>query len=193
LYPRLEQAALKDRAVRLAGAAGDATSERWLRGLVEDAREPAAARDRAIRLLAEQGDYAALRAAYARLGETALKDRILRVLAETGGADNLQFVRRVVVNGAEASTLRERALRVLVQMGMTTTELAALYDSLADRQLKGRAINLLAERGGDAALDKLARIAREDPDLDLRRQAVRRLAQSGDPRAQSFFERTLRD
>ena len=193
LYPRLQHDALKDRAVRIVGAAGDAASERWLLALVQDAKEPLPARDRAVRLLAEQGNYAQLRDMYARTQEGTLKDRIIRVTAEAGGSDNLRFLRGIVAASTESSAARDRALRTLAQSGLTTADLAALYDTLGDRTLRSRLIQLLAERGGDAAFDKLVKIAREDPDSDLRRQAARRLAQSGDPRAQAFFERTLKN
>ena len=193
VYARLRHDALKDRAVRLIGAAGDAASERWLLALVQDGKEPLAARDRAIRLLAEQGDYTQLRDLYPRVEESQLKDRIIRVVAEAGGNDNLRFLRGIVASSSESSAARDRALRTLAQSGLTTADLAGLYDSLPDRTLRTRVIQLLAERGGEPAFDKLARIAREDPDSDLRRQAARRLAQSGDPRAQTFFERTLKN
>jgi hypothetical protein len=193
LYPRLRHDALKERAVRLVGAAGDAASERWLRALVEDAAEPVTARNRAIRVLAELGDYAHLRAAFARISESLLRERIITTVAEAGGAENTQFLRRVVATALEPVHLRERALRALAHSGLAATELIALYDSLPDRTLRARTINLLAERGGEAAFEKLGRIARDDPNPDLRRQAARRLAQSRDPRAQAFFERTLKN
>jgi hypothetical protein len=46
-------------------------------------------------------------------------------------------------------------------------------------------INLLAERGDRTARDKLAAIARNDPDQELRRRALKRLAESGDPRGRN--------
>jgi transposase-like protein len=193
LYPRLQHDALKDRAVRLVGAAGDAASEKWLLALAQDVKEPLPARERAIRMLAESGNYSQLRDLYGRTSETQLKDRIIRLVAEAGGTDNMRFVRGIVTSASESSAARERALRMLAQSGLTTSELAALYDALPDRTLRARLIQLLAERGGDPAIDKLVQIAREDTDTDLRRQAAKRLAQSGDPRAQAFFERTLKN
>ena len=193
LYPRLQHDGLKDRAVRIIGAAGDAASERWLLALAQDANEPLPARHRAVHLLAEQGNYAQLREMYPRTQEDALKDRIIRVTADAGGSDNLRFLRGIVASRTESSAARDRALRALAQSGLTTADLAALYDTLGDRTLRSRLIQLLGERGGDAAFDKLVHIARQDPDGDLRRQAARRLAQSGDPRAQAFFERTLKN
>ena len=193
LYPRLQHEALKDRAVRLVGAQGDAASERWLLTLAQNAAEPQAVRDRAIRMLAESGNYVQLRDLYGRVQDNALKDRIIRVLGEAGGSDNVRFVRGIVASASESTAARERALKVLAHSGMSGADLAALYDSLADRTLRSRLIQTLAERGGEPAIDKLAKIARDDPDSELRRQATRRLAQSGDPRAQAYFERTLKN
>jgi hypothetical protein len=74
---------------------------------------------------------------------------------------------------------------VLAESGTRTADLAGLYDTIADRELRVRLIKLLGERGDRAARDKLAAIARNDPDQDLRRQALKRLAETGDPRGRS--------
>ena len=73
--------------------------------------------------------------------------------------------------------LRERAVRSLAESGVPTADLVAMYDSVTDRDVRDRLVNILAERGDRAALAKLRSIATGDPDEDLRRRATRKLAE----------------
>jgi hypothetical protein len=54
-----------------------------------------------------------------------------------------------------------------------TADLVALYDAIRDADLRLRVIKLLAERGDRDARTKLADIAANDPDPDLRKRARR--------------------
>ena len=185
LYARLGHAELKDRLIRVVGEDGSEDALHWIETLAESRAEPHEARDRALRVLGEHGGVAYLRQVYRRLDDVELQDRVLREVGEAGGADNLQFLRAVALDTQAASDLRDRSLRELAEAGMRTADLAALYDAIAGRDLRERLIKLLAERGDRAARDKLAAIARNDPDQELRRQALKRLAESGDPRGRS--------
>jgi hypothetical protein len=185
LYPRLGHADLKDRVIRVVGEDGSEDALRWIETLAESHAEPHEARDRALRVLGEHGGVAYLRQIYGRLDDTELQDRVLREVGEAGGADNLQFLRAIALDTQAAGDLRDRSLRELAESGMRSADLAALYDAIADRELRERLINLLGERGDRAARDKLAAIARNDPDQELRRRALKRLAESGDPRGRS--------
>ena len=185
LYARLGHADLKDRVIRVVGEDGSEDAIHWIEALAVSRDEPHAARDRALRVLGERGGAAYLRQIYGRLNDAELQDRVLREVGEAGGADNLRFLRAVALDTEAAGDLRDRALRKLAESGMRTAELAGLYDTIAGRELRERLIKLLAERGDRAARDKLAAIARNDPDQELRRQALKRLAESGDPRGRS--------
>jgi hypothetical protein len=185
LYARLGHADLKDRVIRVVGEDGSEDALQWIETLAESHAEPHEARDRALRVLGEHGGVAYLRQIYGRLDDTELQDRVLREVGEAGGADNLQFLRAIALDTQAAGDLRDRSLRELAESGMRSADLAALYDAIAGRDLRERLINLLAERGDRTARDKLAAIARNDPDQELRRRALKRLAESGDPRGRN--------
>jgi HEAT repeat protein len=182
---------LRDRIIRVAGAEGDQASTRWLEGIVEDPKQPMTLRDRALRMLG-RGDATYLRAVYARLEELTLKDRALRLAAEAGDRDNLEWLRSVALDETANGDLRDRAIRSLAESGESTEELVRLYDGASARAARERLIRIFGERGDKAALDKLIAIARTDPDQSLRRFAVRRLAESGDRRAREFLESTVK-
>jgi len=85
LYSTLEDATLKDRALRVVAVAGDSGSMRWLRQIAVGTGEPVEARDRAIRVMAEQGATSAeLGALYERVEDMPLRQRIVKLLAERG-------------------------------------------------------------------------------------------------------------
>ena len=177
IYPSLSNAALKDRVVRTAAEDGSTASLQWVQSVAENANEPTDVRDRALRGLGDQGQTAYLRRVYPRLGNADLKDRVLRALGDAGGAENLGFVRQVALAPDEHPDLRNRALRVLDESGIRSEELARLYDSIADRELRDRLIQLMAERDDAVSRDKLGKIASSDPDADLRERARRKLAE----------------
>ena len=156
----------------------DAESRRWLREIVERRTESSTIRDRAIRSLAEQGEVSYLRSAYRNLEDESLRERVMRSVAESGGEGTTTWLRAIVRDSKESSTLRERAVRLLGESGATTADLVALYDSVPDRTVRERLVTVLAERGDRAARDKLRSIATDDPDEDLRRRATRKLAES---------------
>lgn len=64
-------------------------------------------------------------------------------------------------------------------------------DRSADREVRETAVFALSQRPKDEGVPALIRIARENPDPELRRKAIFWLGQSDDPRALSLFEELL--
>jgi hypothetical protein len=173
MYGDLDQVELKERIIRVVGETGDSDALEWIKGVAVDRSEPPEARERALRVLGEQTEIPYLRQVYDRLDNSEMQERVLRALGEAGGGENLQFVRRVALDSSAVTDLRDRALRVLSEAGVPTADLVALYDAIRDADLRLRVIKLLAERGDRDARNKLADIAANDPDPDLRKRARR--------------------
>jgi hypothetical protein len=192
IYSTLTPVELSERVIRLVGEAGDSASDRWLRSIVENPQEPRELRDRALRVLGEQGSDRFLRETYPRLDDPTLKDRVLRMVAENGDQDGLAWLQTIARDESQSADLRDRALRSWAEAGATTADLVKLYDGVNTSALRQRIIRLLAERGDDAAVDKLIAVARSDPDESLRRFAMRRLAETGNPKAKQFMEEAVR-
>lgn len=64
-------------------------------------------------------------------------------------------------------------------------------DRSADREVRESAVFALSQRPRDEGVPALIRIARQNPDPELRRKAIFWLGQSEDPRAISLFEELL--
>jgi HEAT repeat protein len=178
LYNELDDATLRERVLRSVAEVGDTESRTWLRQIVERRTETEALRERAIRSLAEMGDLGYLRSAYRSLDDDGLRERILRSVVDGGGSETTAWLREIARDAKERSALRERAVRSLAESGAATSELISLYDAVPDHVVRERLVTLLAERGDRAARDKLRAIASDDPSEDLRRRAVRKLAES---------------
>ena len=192
IYPRVAETQLRDRIIRVVGDQGDDASQRWLQATVENRGEPVSLRDRALRVLAERGATDYIRSVYPRLDDPALKERAVRLESESGSSESHAWLRAIVLDEAETTGLRDRAVRSLAEAGYATDDLIRVYDVVKARSIRERLIRIFAERSDRAAVDKLVAIAKNDPDEGLRRVAVRRLAETGDPRAKEFLEATVR-
>jgi HEAT repeat protein len=65
-------------------------------------------------------------------------------------------------------------------------------DTRGDREVRRQAVFALSQRSNDQGVPSLIRIARTNPDPELRRTALFWLGQSDDPRVLKLFEEILR-
>jgi hypothetical protein len=65
-------------------------------------------------------------------------------------------------------------------------------DGAGDREVRKHAVFALSQRSGNEGVPALLRIARSNPDPELRKTALFWLGQSEDPRALALFEEILR-
>ena len=65
-------------------------------------------------------------------------------------------------------------------------------DARGDREVRKNAIFALSQRSNDEGVPALIRIARTNPDPELRKTALFWLGQSEDPRALDLFEEILK-
>jgi HEAT repeat protein len=129
-----------------------------------------------------------LRTLYSRLTNEDLKEKILFSLSQQKGAGNEQWLMNIAVNPKEDIQLRKKALFWAGQSGVAISEIAQLYDRMADAEMKDAIIFSLSQRPNDrAAMDKMFDIAKNDKDPELRKKAICWLGQSRDPRVQQFL------
>jgi len=153
------------------------------------------ARGRAVFWLGQSDDpenAAFLRTMYGRTTNPEVKDRILFGISQQEDAGARKFLLDVARNGNEPLEVRKKAIFWLGQSDETTgAELASLYATFADRDMKEHLIFVLSQSDDKAAVDKLLDIARREPDKELRKKAIFWLSQSDDPRVADFLAELL--
>ena len=130
---------------------------------------------------AESGTY--LRELFGRIKGEELRKKILFSVSQMGGDENMKWLVGVARDRAQPIEVRKQALFWASQGGAALAELAGLYSSFDDRQMKEQLIFVYSQREEPAAVDKLLEISRRDPDPELRKKALFWLGQSDDPRA----------
>lgn len=182
---------IKEKALFSLSQQNEPRAQQVLRDFAGRESEDSDLREKAIFWLGQRrgSDNAAfLRGLYARLTNEDLKEKILFSLSQQKGEGNEQWLMNIAVNSKEDIELRKKALFWAGQSGVTTAEIAALYDRMGDTEMKEQIIFVLSQRSSDrAAMDKLFDIAKNEKEPELRKKAIFWLGQSRDPRVQQFL------
>jgi len=177
LYDRLDRSTLQERALRVIGEKGTPAEMEWIREVATDVSERTSVRERAIRILGEGASLATMRQLYSDVDGSVLKERVLRMAGEQRTSETAEWLEQIATDRDEGTELRDRAIRLLGERPIPTSELAGLYDEVSGYDLRRRLIRVLAERGDETAADKLRDIMESDSSRELRRYASRRLAE----------------
>ncbi len=174
--------------------------------------------DRAYRLLVEFARTHPVtdvrRKAIEALGETGRTDSVIAVLSDVArGAEDPDIAREAIetlgdMHDARALTVvariarapggvdvRRKAIETYAQAASTDSALALLKGVLAadaPEDVYSRVLEELEGMDGGAGIPALIDAARSHPNREVRADALRRLAESDDPRAQKVFDQTLR-
>jgi HEAT repeat protein len=128
-------------------------------------------------------DNAFLRGLFPKVTDQELKEKILFSLSQNDDANNSKFLGDVARNTSENIEIRKKALFWLGQKDdINGAEIATLYGTFSDREIKEQLIFVLSQKDDKASIDKLIDIAKREPDKELRKKAIFWLSQSDDPR-----------
>ena len=171
--------------MRVLSSSGDPRARQFLRTAAQRTDLPDELQAVAIRGLGRNyvtgQDASLLRSLYPRLTGDRSRQAVLASLADLGGTDNVQWLTGIVRDEKLTAETRRRALEYLSRAGATTPSLLALYDPTPDPQMRGALIGIYARLADKAATDKLVSIARNEPNLQLKRRAISALSRSSDP------------
>ena len=152
-------------------------------------------RKRAIHVLAERGEAVIgdLLNLYDAERNPELRRTVLQALAEIKGSrveDKLFEVARA----DESLDLRRQAIRLLGERaGKRSLEFlsATAQSSDGNAEVQVQAVRAISERKAEEAVPLLIKIAKTHANQMVRKQAIRALGESGDPRAVEFFREVL--
>lgn len=165
-----------------------------LKRYIQDPNQPDELRAQAIFWLGEAAgaeEVQFMRQLYAQVDDPELRNQIFFVLSEIGGDDNVQWLVERALDPNESNQVRQQAIFFAGEAGVPTQDLVRIYDEIDDADFRQHLIFVLAEREDKEAVDKIIDIARNDPDPDVRRQAVFWLSETGDPRAEAILMEIL--
>lgn len=174
---------------------GDPRAREFLRSVVQRSDVPDEVMTTAIRGLG--GEYATprdaelLRGIYPKLTGDRSREAVLASVADIGGAENTRWLLSVARDESTPSQLRRRALSLAARAGVSSAELAKMYDATSDQQLKESLVEILGQSGDRAATDKLMAIARSEQDPRLRRRTIAQLSRSEDPRVKELLKELI--
>ena len=179
---------------------GDLKDERAYSLLVDVARTNPSSdvRRKAIETLGESGHPDSVLAVLTDLARRSNDPEAAQEAIETLG--DMKDARAVAIIARVARTsdqldVRRKALETYVDAASSDSALALLKSILASNapeDVNTKVLETLEEMDGGAGIPLLIETARSHPNRDVRADALRRLAESDDPRAQKVFDQTLR-
>ena len=152
-------------------------------------------RKTAIRVMSDRGEAAVddLLKLYDSEQAPEVKRAVLQTLSDIK-SPRVEDKLLAVASGNEAMDVRRQAIRLLGERVSKRSfeflsQTAQSTDGNAEVQVQ--AVRAISERKAEEAVPLLIKIARTHPNQLVRKQAIRALGESGDPRAVDFFREVL--
>jgi HEAT repeat protein/TolA-binding protein len=131
---------------------------------------------------ATQEDVDWLQKLYAKTDSPRIRARIINAIGRLGGGQNEKWFVTLANNENETIDVRLEAVRRAGQ-AMDINALGRLYDQTGQRQLRDELVRQLGNRREPESIDKLAEIAKNGTDPQVRMGAIRALQNKKDDRA----------
>lgn len=152
-------------------------------------------RKAAIRAIAERGEAAVddLLKLFDTEATPDLKRSILQSLSDIK-SQRVEDKLFAVASGTDSTDVRRQAIRLLGERaGKRSFDFLSqtAQSPTGDAEVQVQAVRAISERRADESVPLLIKIAKTHPNQQVRKQAIRSLGESGDPRAVEFFREVL--
>lgn len=170
----------------------DERSDAALRRIAADERKSSHARTQAIfwfgQTHRDADDMRFLRDLFSRSRDDEIQGSIIQAMAQAHTSEAMRWLIDLARDRSLSIGARKNALFWAGQSGADLRQLIGLYDEMKGQtDIQNQLIFVFSQRRDRDAIDKLMDIATNDPDRDLRKQAIFWLGQSHDPRVQKFL------
>jgi HEAT repeat protein len=166
-----------------------------LRRAAEDTKLSADLRGNAVFWMGQSrlADLAYFKALFNKTTEQELRERIIFSVGQGGGADAAAWLQELARDKKVDVDTRKSAIFQLSQHRSFSVEaLSAIYDqSKGEDEIQDHVLFALTQRREAAATDKLFDVAKNDPNVDRRKQALFWLGQKNDPRVKQLLRDIL--
>ena len=184
--------AILEKAIFALSQTRDERSDAALRRIAADDRKSVHARTQAIfwfgQTHRDADDMRFLRDLFGRSRDEEIQSSIIQAMAQAHTAESMRWLIDLARDKSLSIEARKNALFWAGQNGADLRQLVNLYDEMKGQtEIQNQLIFVFSQRRDGQAIDKLMDIATNDPDRDLRKQAIFWLGQSHDPRVQKFL------
>jgi HEAT repeat protein len=181
-----------DKAVFALSQTRDERADAALRRIASDDRKSTHARTQAIfwfgQTHRDADDMRFLRELFARSRSEEIQSSIIQAMSQARTSEAMRWLIEIARDRSVSIDARKNALFWAGQSGADLRQLISLYDEMKGQtDIQNQLIFVFSQRRDRDAVDKLMDIASNDPDRDLRKQAIFWLGQSRDPRVQKFL------
>ena len=184
--------AILEKAIFALSQTRDERSDAALRRIAADDRKSVHARTQAIfwfgQTHRDADDMRFLRDLFGRSRDEEIQSSIIQAMAQAHTSESMRWLIDLARDKSLSIEARKNALFWAGQNGADLRQLVNLYDEMKGQtEIQNQLIFVFSQRRDGQAIDKLMDIATNDPDRDLRKQAIFWLGQSHDPRVQKFL------
>ena len=177
---------VRGQAVFWLGQSDDPRGRTEVRAIAGDATAPAEVREKAVFALghgdaATAEDFRFLRELFGRADSEKMRDQILMAMSQSDDAESRKWLLTVARDENAPIESRKKAIFWAGQGGVSTADIAALYDASSNVTVKEHTIFVLSQRDDKAATDKLLAIVNGHDEPSLRKKALFWLGQKDDP------------
>lgn len=170
----------------------DERSDAALRRIAADEHKSVHARTQAIFWFGQSHrdpeDMRFLRDLFSRAQSEEIQSSIIQAMAQAHTSESMRWLLDLARDKSISTEARKNALFWAGQNGADLRQLVSLYDEMRGQtEIQNQLIFVFSQRRDRDAIDKLMDIATNDPDRDLRKQAIFWLGQSHDSRVQKFL------
>jgi HEAT repeat protein len=178
----------RGQAVFWLGQSDDTRGRQEVRTIAGDANAPAEVREKAVFALghgdaATSDDLRFLRELFGRADSPKIRDQILMAMSQSDDPEARKWLLSVARDESAPVESRKKAIFWAGQGGVSTAEIAAIYDASSNIAVKEHTIFVLSQRDDKAATEKLLAIVNGHDDGSLRKKALFWLGQKNDPAA----------
>lgn len=184
--------AVLEKAIFALSQSRDERSDAALRRIAADDRKSVHARTQAIfwfgQTHRDAEDMRFLRDLFSRSHDEEIQGSVIQAMAQAHTSESMRWLIDIARDKSLSIEARKNALFWAGQNGADLRQLVSLYDEMkGETEIQNQLIFVFSQRRDSQAVDKLMDIAANDPDRDLRKQAIFWLGQSHDPRVQKFL------
>ena len=163
-----------------------------LRRVAQDPRRSSRIRSQAIfwfgQTHRDTEDLRFLRDLFAKSEDEEIRGNVIQAMAQSRTGEGMRWLLDLARDKAISTEARKNALFWAGQNGADLRQLVSFYDELrGQEEMQTQLVFVLSQRREGEAIDKLMDIATNDPNREVRKQAIFWLGQKNDPRVRKFL------